>query len=564
MIGDPWILNNVRIENNYARDDTAFVDLGTTTSKNVPVKLNRLFIEADVKIVTGLVEPHFMAGFSGGRKVITPGIAHHTTIRTFHSALFMEDVHATSCNLISNPLHEAQLDIVNMVTTQYNRNRPILALNTVLDASRNLVYCTFGEIIQSHLAAVKHVRLSAEVVVPRRFGTVVTSAGGYPLDKTYYQTVKGMVTPLDILQPGGTLIIASECSEGMGSEEFVKAQEKLQTLGPEAFLKTLTNKSLADIDEWQTEELLKSIHVGRVVLYAPLLGLKEATGVERSIDLSTSVREAVERWRDRGGEEGVAVIPEGPYVVPFCRTTKTSSLVTPTTTASTSMPPVDVLSGVDLLRQVACAKMETVLHKVADKLSVELSDDDWALLGRFNKDKVDEQTFTSEGEIDKWIDLLGFKDIPPQAFKAVIDQQKQNELLFKLNSSLVPKELFDNRCTQQQVQHQRHRLKPTNGGGAVDDDNRYGIDQKSEQLKQQYVERLQATYAVYDECGGDFDTIAAQLSFTSASKMSAYVASKMTQYTSFTEDVKMNCLPAEYRRSVFAKGQVEGIFYEDD
>ena len=319
LIGDPWILENIRIENNYARNDEDFIDLGFTPTKHVPVKLHKLFIQADVKIATGLVEPHFMAGFSGGRKVISPGIAHHTTIRTFHSALFMEDVHATSCNLISNPLHEAQLEIVNMVTNQFNHGRAILALNTVLDAARNLVFCTFGEIIASHLAAVQHVRASAEVIVPRRFGTVITSAGGYPLDKTYYQTVKGMVTPLDILEPGGTLIIASECSEGMGSKEFVKAQELLVQMGPEAFLQTLTNKTLADIDEWQTEELLKSISVGKVVLYAPNLDENAVTGVERTNDIDQAVKESVERWKGMGGKDGIAVIPEGPYVVPFCR-----------------------------------------------------------------------------------------------------------------------------------------------------------------------------------------------------------------------------------------------------
>ena len=318
LISDKWILEHVNIVNNDARDDNAFVDLGFTSSQ-VPVKLNRLFVNADVKIATGLVEPHFMAGFSGGRKVISPGVAHHTTIRTFHSARFMEDVHATSCNLVSNPLHEAQLEIVDMVKARDN-GHDILALNTVLDAERKLVAATFGEIIASHLAAVQYVRSSAELAVSRRFGTVVTSAGGYPLDKTYYQTVKGMVTPLDVLSPGGTLIICSECSEGMGSHEFVKAQESLLNLGPTAFLKTLTNKSLADIDEWQTEELLKSINVGRVVLFAPTLDSDAATGVERTNDLDSAVRDAVERWRMQGGEEGMAVIPEGPYVVPFYRT----------------------------------------------------------------------------------------------------------------------------------------------------------------------------------------------------------------------------------------------------
>ena len=100
----------------------------------------------------------------------------------------------------------------------------------------------FGEIIASHAAAVEFVTGAIRVPTRRRFKTVVTSSAGYPLDKTYYQTIKGMVTPMDILEPGGTLIVASECSEGFGSEEFRAAQRRLIELGPDKFLATLTAK----------------------------------------------------------------------------------------------------------------------------------------------------------------------------------------------------------------------------------------------------------------------------------------------------------------------------------
>jgi nickel-dependent lactate racemase len=194
---------------------------------------------------------------------------------------------------------------------------PIYGLNTVIDEERHLVHVTFGEIIQSHLAAVDFVRGSTEIAVPRKFKTIVTSAAGYPLDKTYYQTVKGMVTPIDILEPGGTLIIASACSEGFGSEEFLEAQKRLVELGPERFLRTLTAKSLADIDEWQTEMQLKPMRLGRIELYTQGLSadLKAATGVE----IADSVEDAVARSIDRVGDTAVAVVPEGPYVVPFHR-----------------------------------------------------------------------------------------------------------------------------------------------------------------------------------------------------------------------------------------------------
>ena len=312
LVGDPWVLDTVRVINHDARDDAAHARLGRTAKHDCPVALDSILMEADLKIAAGLVEPHFMAGYSGGRKVIAPGVAHHETIRTFHSARFMEHPAATSCNLEGNPLHETQLEIIEMLNAR--SDLPVLALNTVLDEARNLAHVTFGEIIASHAAAVAFARASCEVPVGATFPTVVTSSAGYPLDKTYYQTVKGMVTPLDILAPGGTLIIASECSEGVGSPEFREAQERLVALGPDAFLETLTAKTFAEIDEWQTEMQLKPMRVGRIQLYAPGLGDGHAvTGVERVDSIAQAVSDSIAR----SGDPRVAVIPEGPYVVPF-------------------------------------------------------------------------------------------------------------------------------------------------------------------------------------------------------------------------------------------------------
>jgi nickel-dependent lactate racemase len=307
LLGDPWVLANARVENHFARDDAAHVDLGVTPVRRTPVKLDRRFVEADLRIATGLVEPHFMAGYSGGRKVIAPGVAHADTIRTFHSARFMEDPAAIQCNLAGNPLHEEQLAIVRMLGEVY-------AVNTVIDEDRDLVHVNFGEVIESHLEAVAFVAESTRVPVGRRFATVVTSAAGHPLDKTYYQTVKGMVTPLDILEPGGTLIVASACSEGFGSTEFRASQQRLCTLGPDAFLQTLLGKRLADIDEWQTEMELKALRAGRVALYTSGLAPEDRrlTGVEMIDDVAAAVQAAMAR----AGDTAVAVIPEGPYVVP--------------------------------------------------------------------------------------------------------------------------------------------------------------------------------------------------------------------------------------------------------
>ena len=309
LVGDPWVLRTVRVENHFARNDADHVLVGTTLAGTV-VRLDRRFVEADLRIVTGLVEPHFMAGYSGGRKVIAPGVAHAETITTFHNARFMADPRAENCVLDGNPLHREQLEIVQMLGR-------VLAVNVVIDEDRQVSFVNYGEVVASHLQAVEFIRRFAQVPVARRFKTVVTSAAGYPLDKTYYQTVKGMVAPLDILEPGGNLIVVSECSEGMGSTEYVDAQRRLLELGTEGFLRDIGRKGHAAIDEWQTQMQLKPMRAGGVHLYSTgLSGDDRALTGVRMID---SVEAAIAVCVESAGEPEVAIIPEGPYVVPVYR-----------------------------------------------------------------------------------------------------------------------------------------------------------------------------------------------------------------------------------------------------
>ncbi len=306
VVGDAWVLERIRVENHYARHDEDHVDLGRTR-RGTPIRLDRRFVEAGVRIATGLVEPHFMAGYSGGRKVIAPGIAHAETITTFHNHRFMSDANAESCVLEGNPLHREQMEILERIGGA-------LALNTVIDDRRRLAFVNFGECRQSHLEAVAFVRRYAEVSLPHRFATVVTSAAGYPLDKTYYQTVKGMVGALGVLAAGGDLIVVSECSEGLGSDEYRDAQRRLVAQGAEGFLAGISAKPHADIDEWQTQMQTRSLARGRVSLFTEGLAPSDRafTGVTHVPSVEDAIAQSMERHRD----PRVAVIPEGPYVVP--------------------------------------------------------------------------------------------------------------------------------------------------------------------------------------------------------------------------------------------------------
>jgi nickel-dependent lactate racemase len=310
IIGDPWVTKHVRVENHEARRDEQHSFLGQTPKRGTVVRIDRRFVEADLRIVTGLVEPHFMAGYSGGRKVIAPGLAHAETITTFHNGRFMADPGTRNGHFENNPLHEEQLAVVEMLGE-------VFALNTVIDESRALAFVNFGEVRASHEEAVHFVRRYAEVTVPRRFQTVVTSAAGYPLDRTYYQTIKGMVGPTEILEQGGLLIIASSCSEGLGSNEFREAQGRLKELGQHRFLQDLLQKKHASIDEWQTQMLLKPLSRGRVQLFTTGLSAqeRELTGTE----IIDDVAEQVAKNARLTGDPAVAVIPEGPYVIPVLK-----------------------------------------------------------------------------------------------------------------------------------------------------------------------------------------------------------------------------------------------------
>jgi len=310
LVGDDWVMRTVSVENHFARNDEDHLDLGLT-GKGTMVKIDRRFARAELRLVTGLVEPHFMAGYSGGRKVITPGIAHKDTICRIHTASFLEHPKAANCVLDGNPLHEEQLQVVDMLGGAFS-------VNTVITEQRELSYVNFGEIKQSHLKAVGHVRPYTEAHLPQAYQTVITSSAGYPLDKTYYQTVKGMVGAIEILKPGGDIFIVSEISEGLGSAEYRSAQKRLKELGAEGFLKSIENKDQAEIDEWETEELLKATRKGTVRLFTQGLKSdeKRLTGVEVISDLDT-LNQAIMKSGNK--EKRVAVIPEGPYIIPFVR-----------------------------------------------------------------------------------------------------------------------------------------------------------------------------------------------------------------------------------------------------
>jgi nickel-dependent lactate racemase len=304
LIGDPWVIERVKVVNHLARVDEQHVRLGTT-SLGIPIRLDRRFVEADVRIAVGLVEPHFMAGWSGGRKLVLPGIAHADAIAAFHAARMIGHARASTCSLEGNPLHETQREAIRMLGK-------VLGVNVVIDDRRRLSFASFGGIEESHAAAVRFADPYFRVPVAHRFPTVLASGAGFPLDATYYQAVKGICAGAAILEPGGELFVASACSEGFGSAEFRASQRLLRDLGKERFRAQALGRVRSRIDEWETVMLLKALDTGRVHLFCDGIDDEDRalTGVLPCADLLGELGACVARDPMRR----IAVIPEGPYI----------------------------------------------------------------------------------------------------------------------------------------------------------------------------------------------------------------------------------------------------------
>ncbi|RPH37218.1 nickel-dependent lactate racemase [bacterium] len=297
------ILARYRVDDHHARVSGEHQFLGYTR-RETPVSLDRRYWEADIKITTGFIEPHLMAGFSGGRKLIAPGCAGEETIKALHSPLFLEDPRCREGCIEGNPLHQELLEIAGMAGHDF-------IVNVSLDAARKITGLFAGEPLAAHAAGVEFVRKSVRATVPAPADIVVTTSAGYPLDLTLYQAVKGITAAMPVLRKGGLLIIAAECAEGLGSAEFTAMATSFPTASQ--FVDTIMSNPVV-IDQWQLEECAKAVRHAEVVLMSPSIH-REYAG-KLFIRTAESVEKALEEGvKVLGSDASVAVIPKGPYTL---------------------------------------------------------------------------------------------------------------------------------------------------------------------------------------------------------------------------------------------------------
>jgi nickel-dependent lactate racemase len=303
MVGGP-IAREYRIVDHHGQQRGEHTYLGQSP-RGVPIWIDSRYVNADLKITTGLIEPHLMAGFSGGRKLICPGIAALETIKVWHGPDFLEHPSADCGILEGNPVHEENTWIGRKTGCDF-------IVNVVIDTERRPLKWVAGDMEAAFLEGVAFVRGVVRDTVAEPVDIVVTSCAGYPLDTTFYQAVKGLTGALPIVKQGGTIIMCASLSEGIGSPQFQQLFRENTSL--ESFVQRILGKDYFVMDQWQLEELAKVCRKAKVKIVSD--GLPAQTLSKLFVEAAASVEQAVaESLAEYGPQAKMAVIPKGPYVL---------------------------------------------------------------------------------------------------------------------------------------------------------------------------------------------------------------------------------------------------------
>ncbi len=279
-------------------------DLRRVTSiEGAPIEINRHYLDADLKILTGLIEPHFYAGYSGGRKSILPGISSYETMKFMHSYAVIDHPKVRNCVLEGNIFHEYGLQVTEQVGADF-------ILNVVINTDREMSGVFAGHYNTAHLRGCEFVAEHAVVELEQPADLVITSGGGYPLDSNFYQISKGLTCAKDILRPGGTVIVACECREGLGSEDFCSIMRSVNA--PEEFFDYYSRPENFVKDQWCAQNIYQALdHAAAVYVCSQGLSAEdvERMGAVKTDDLQGLI--------DRLAPEMGTVVgsPAGPYVV---------------------------------------------------------------------------------------------------------------------------------------------------------------------------------------------------------------------------------------------------------
>ena len=303
------VMEEVRVVNHSATDDASLERCGDT-SDGTPIWINRKWIEADLRITTGFVEPHFFAGFSGGPKLVAPGLAGIKTIMSLHSAHLIGHPQSTWGVIEENPLHTIIREIAAGTGVSF-------AVDVAINRKRQITGVFAGELFKEHREACAFARKNAMQPVEGPFDVVLTTNSGYPLDLNLYQSVKGMSAAARIVKPGGTIICAAECSDGI-PQHGEYAEILASAPNASSLLEMINRTGYSRQDQWQAQVQALVQLKARVFLKSSYLTPKQvrAAHLEPIKDVAVAVSEELEK---SGPEAIVCVLPEGPQTIPYLK-----------------------------------------------------------------------------------------------------------------------------------------------------------------------------------------------------------------------------------------------------
>ncbi len=291
-----------RVDSHRAKEVDEQTFLGETT-RGTQAFVDSRFVEADLHVTLGFIEPHLMAGFSGGRKLIAIGLAGERTIKRLHSPLYMRHEKVGEGSFPDNPLHRELLEIAEMAGHDF-------MLDVALTRTRGIAAVFAGNPVEAHARGVEFVRQSTLAEVAEPADAVITTAGGYPLDLTFYQAVKGITAATHVVKQGGEILVLAACREGLGSAEFGRT---MRNAGASSLLLDALAARPVEVDQWQAEKLAIAARKARLSFCVP--GVAAA---DRALLWGPAFEDPQQAVDDLLGRLPVAgrviVIPEGPYV----------------------------------------------------------------------------------------------------------------------------------------------------------------------------------------------------------------------------------------------------------
>ena len=307
MLGNEIVSRELQIVNHDAFNENSLNLIGQT-SNGIDVYLNNIWDESDFRITAGFVEPHFFAGFSGGPKMLAPGLAGFKTIMPLHNAEMIKHPKSVWGVTKGNPIHDTIREISKLSPADFS-------LDVTINKNHGITSVYAGDMSKVHIAACQFAKQTAMQEVPHKYDVVITTNSGYPLDMNLYQSVKGMSAAHQIIRDGGIMICATECSDGLPNvgryKEILRSAET-----PTKLLEMINNPKYNQHDQWQVQIQAQIQQTSDIYIKSDYLSESEIRDahLESIDDISDFVETLVHNSKV---PLKICVLPEGPQTIPY-------------------------------------------------------------------------------------------------------------------------------------------------------------------------------------------------------------------------------------------------------